>query len=177
MNQRNGMSQPNSSYAPQLVDNSGETIPDGWTLLADEDTTGVDGPYILPFERALRELDGLNGHYGVRINPGDDVRLLEPFLTKITLVEVAFPGFRDGRGYSTARILRESGYTGIIRATGDVLRDQLFHMLRCGFDEFLVKDKDPAQAIAVAKSRFSTFYQGAADANRPAWALRHAVKS
>ncbi|HTN41010.1 MAG TPA: DUF934 domain-containing protein, partial [Asticcacaulis sp.] len=107
------MSQPNSSYAPQLVDNSGETIPDGWTLLADEETTGVDGPYILPFERALRELDGLNGHYGVRINPGDDIRLLEPFLTKITLVEVTFPGFRDGRGYSTARILRESGYTGI----------------------------------------------------------------
>ena len=171
------MNPPNSSFEPQLVTNDGEIIPDGWTLLADEDTTGVDGPYILPFERALRDLDGLNGHYGVRINPADDVRLLEPFMTKITLVEVAFPGFRDGRGYSTARILRESGYTGVIRAVGDVLRDQLFHMLRCGFDEFLVKDKDPTGAIAAAKSRFGVFYQGAADDNRPIWALRHAAES
>lgn len=170
------MNPPNSSYVPQLVDNNGEAIPDGRTLLADDEITGADGPYILPFERALSELDGLNGHYGVRINPADDVRLLEPFMAKITLVEVTFPGFRDGRGYSTARILRESGYTGVIRAVGDVLRDQLFHMLRCGFDEFLVKDKDPAGAIAAAKSRFGTFYQGAADANRPAWALRHAAE-
>jgi uncharacterized protein (DUF934 family) len=176
------MSQPNSSYTPLLVDSSGEIIPDGWTLLADEDESrlgmgGVDGPYVLGFERALKELDGLNGHYGVRVNPGDDVRLLLPFIEKITLIEVSFPGYRDGRGYSTARILREEGYTGTIRAVGDVLRDQLFHMLRCGFSEFLVKDKDPAQAIAAAKSRFSVFYQGAADTNRPVWALRHPAEN
>ena len=168
------MSQPNSSYDPQLVTRGGEVIPNGWQLLGDDDTTGADGPVVLGFDRALRELDGLNGHYGVRIKPGDDVRLLEPFLEKITLVEVAFPGFRDGRGYSTARILREDlTYTGIIRAVGDVLRDQLFYLLRCGFDEFLVKDKDPAGAIADAARRFTTTYQGAADSAQPAWALRH----
>ncbi|EGF92301.1 hypothetical protein ABI_07350 [Asticcacaulis biprosthecium C19] len=159
-----------------MVTRDGAVIPDGWTLLADDDTTGADGPFILGFERALRELDGRNGHYGVRVMPGDDVRLLEPFLEKIALIEVAFPGYRDGRGYSTARILREDfGYTGIIRAVGDVLRDQLFYMLRCGFDEFLVKDKDPSQAITSAAQRFTTFYQGAADANRPAWAKRHTL--
>ena len=168
------MSQPNSSFEPKLITRDGEVIPDGWTLLADDDTTTEDGPYILGFDRALAELDGRNGHYGVRIKPGDDVRLLEPFLEKITLIEVAFPGFRDGRGYSTARILREDlRFPGIIRATGDVLRDQLFFMLRCGFDEFLLKDKDPAGAIASASVRFNTFYQGAADTHRPAWALRH----
>ena len=167
------MSQPNSLSAPGLVTRDGEIIADGWTLLADEDTTGVDGPSVLPFERALRELDGLNGHYGVRVNPGDDVRRLAPFFNKIALIEVAFPAFRDGRGYSSARILREAGYSGPLRAVGDVLRDQLFHMLRCGFDEFLVKDRDPVQAITAARSRFGTFYQGAADTNRPAWALRH----
>ncbi len=168
------MSQPNSSFEPALVTREGEIIPNGWQLLADEDTTGVDGPYVLSFDRALRDLDGLNGHYGVRVTPGNDVRLLEPFLDKITLIEVAFPGFRDGRGYSTARILREAGYTGAIRAVGDVLRDQLFYMLRCGFDEFLVKDKDPAGAITSAAKRFSTTYQSAADSARPTWALRHA---
>ncbi|ESQ92695.1 hypothetical protein ABAC460_02380 [Asticcacaulis sp. AC460] len=170
------MSQPNSTHTPQLVTRDGAVIPDGWTLLADDDTTGADGPFILSFERALRELDGRNGHYGVRVLPADDVRLLEPFLEKITLIEVAFPGYRDGRGYSTARILREDfGYTGIVRAVGDVLRDQLFYMLRCGFDEFVVKDKDPSQAITSAAQRFQTVYQGAADSNRPAWAKRHTL--
>lgn len=170
------MSRPNSSYEPQLVTRDGDIIPDGWTLLADEDTTGADGPYILSFDRALRTLDGLNGHYGVRVLSADDVRLLAPFLDKITLVEVAFPGYRDGRGYSTARILRQDlGYGGVIRAVGDVLRDQLFLMLRCGFDEFVVKDSDPAGAIAAAKARFSTAYQSAADERQPVWALRHGI--
>jgi uncharacterized protein (DUF934 family) len=164
----------NSTYDAQLVTHQGDVIPNGWRLLADDETHGVDGPVVLGFERALRELDGLNGHYGVRVNPGDDVRLLEPFLDKLTVIEVAFPGFRDGRGYSTARILREDlGYDRVLRAVGDVLRDQLFYMLRCGFDEFLVKDKDPAEAITSAAKRFSTTYQGAADSAQPAWALRH----
>lgn len=167
---------PNSSAEPALVTRQGETVPNGWRLLADEETHGVDGPYVLGFERALNELDGLNGHYGVRILPGQDVRLLEPFLDKITLIEVAFPGYRDGRGYSTARILRDDlGYTGVIRAVGDVLRDQLFIMMRCGFDEFLLKDKDPAGAIAAASQRFSMAYQSAADSARPAWAIRHGI--
>ena len=172
------MSQPNlsplnSAASPTLVNLTGDIIPNGWMLLADDDTTGSDGPALLGFERALRTLDHLNGHYGVRVNPGDDVRLLLPFLEKIVLVEVAFPGFRDGRGYSSARILREAGYVGDLRAVGDVLRDQIFHMLRCGFTEFLMKDKNPAQAVAAASQRFSTVYQGAADTRRPAWALRH----
>ena len=172
------MSQPNSAFEAVIIDRDGAAIPDGWTLLADDETTGADGPYVLGFDRALRDLDGLNGHYGVRIKPGDDVRLLAPWLDKLSLIEVSFPGFRDGRGYSTARILREDlDYAGVIRAVGDVLRDQLLLMMRCGFNEFAVKDHDPAEAIASAAKRFSTTYQGAADAAQPAWALRHQVEA
>ena len=167
------MSQPNSAYDPVLVNLTGDVIPDGWQLLGDDDHPSADGVHVFAFDRALRELDGLNGSYGVRVLPGDDARLLLPFIDRIALVEVAFPGFRDGRGYSTARILREAGYTGLLRATGDVLRDQLFYMMRCGFDEFLIKDADPASAIASAAKRFTTTYQGAADSAQPAWALRH----
>ena len=167
------MSQPNSSYEPGLVTRDGTLIPNGWRLLADEETTGGDGPLVLGFDRALAELGGLDGHYGVRILPGDDVRLLAPFLDRIALIEVVFPGYRDGRGYSTARILRQDmGFAGPLRAVGDVLRDQLFYMLRCGFDEFLVKDRDPAEAVVSAARRYSIVYQAAADAGRPAWALR-----
>ncbi len=166
---------PNSAYTPALVTRDGAVLPDGWQLLNDADTITGDGPHVLGFDRALRELDGLNDRYGVRIQPGDDVRLLEPFLDKIALIEVAFPGYRDGRGYSTARILREDlGFTGIVRAVGDVLRDQLFYMLRCGFDEFIVKDRDPSEAVTSAAKRFSTTYQAAADNRAAAWRLRAA---
>ena len=59
--------------------------------------------------------------FSVRIEAGDDVKRLIPHLDRVQLVEVDFPRFRDGRGFSTARILREAGYTGEIKATGDVL--------------------------------------------------------
>ena len=61
----------------------------------------------------------------MRIEPGDDARELLPHLDRSGLVEVNFPVFGDGRGYSSARILREAGYTGELRAVGDVLVDQL----------------------------------------------------
>ncbi|MEO6389295.1 MAG: DUF934 domain-containing protein, partial [Croceibacterium sp.] len=72
----------------------------------------------------------------VRIEAGDDVRLLGPALERVRLIEIDFPKFRDGRGFSSARVLREMGYTGEIKATGDVLVDLVFFMRRCGFDSF-----------------------------------------
>ena len=166
----------NSTYELTLIDDTGARLGNDWTLLADDEPIGSDGNYVLSFDRALTELDGLNGRYSVRINPGQDVRELAPWLEKVAMIEVAFPGYRDGRGYSTARILRSDlGYAGKIRAVGDVLRDQLLLMLRCGFDEFIVKDHDATEALASAKARFTTYYQSAADAHRPTWALRHKV--
>jgi uncharacterized protein (DUF934 family) len=109
----------------------------------------------------------------VRIEPGDDARDLLPHLGQLRLVEVNFPAFTDGRGYSAARILREAGYTGELRAVGDVLVDQLNHMRRCGFDSFL-PDRPLDQADA--RAAFATWpevYQPAADGRVPIWRLRH----
>ena len=61
----------------------------------------------------------------VRLEPDEDARALIPHLDRLALIEVAFPKFRDGRGYSSARILREAGYVGELRAQGDVLVDQI----------------------------------------------------
>ncbi len=109
----------------------------------------------------------------VRIEAGEDVRRLLPFLDRLRLVEVAFPSFRDGRGYSAARILREAGYGGELRAAGDILVDQLWFMRRCGFDSFLPeKPLDPA-AVDRALQRYGAVYQGAADGRPPVWKLRH----
>ena len=109
----------------------------------------------------------------VRLEPGDDARDLLPHLERLQLVEVNFPVFGDGRGYSSARILREAGYAGELRAVGEVLIDQIAAMRRCGFDAFAPDlPLDPGDAEA-AFSRFTQVYQPAADGHAPIWQLRH----
>ncbi len=109
----------------------------------------------------------------VRIEPGDDARVLLPHLDRIALVEVNFPVFGDGRGYSSARALREAGYTGELRAVGDVGIDQLLNMRRCGFDAFAPnKPLDEADA-QTAFDRWPNVYQNTADGRVMISELRH----
>ncbi|KQN93926.1 oxidoreductase [Sphingomonas sp. Leaf231] len=109
----------------------------------------------------------------VRIEPGDDARALIPLLDRIALVEVSFPTFRDGRGYSVARILREAGYRGELRAEGDVLVDQIPLMRRCGFDAFAPHSAIDPDVLRRSLERYGLHYQKAADAAVPVWKLRH----
>lgn len=109
----------------------------------------------------------------VRLEPDDDARALIPFLDRLTLIEVAFPKYRDGRGYSSARILREAGYDGELRAQGDVLVDQIAFMRRCVFDSFAPEASLNPEAVARALSTYDHAYQKAADTVVPVWKLRH----
>ena len=109
----------------------------------------------------------------VRIEAGDDVRRLAPVLDRLRLVEVDFPKFRDGRGFSSASILREMGYTGEIKATGDVLVDLIFFMRRCGFDSFAPDVAFSPADVETTLNRYPHVYQPAADAAVPIWQLRH----
>ena len=110
----------------------------------------------------------------VRIEPGDDARELLPHLGRLSLVEVNFPAFGDGRGYSSARILREAGYEGELRAVGDVLVDQLAYMRRCGFDAFEPDQQLYKDDVQAAFDRWPDVYQDAADDRTPIWTKRHA---
>ena len=110
----------------------------------------------------------------VRVEPGDDARELIPHLERLDLVEVNFPSFGDGRGYSSARILREAGYDGELRAVGDVLVDQLAYMRRCGFDAFDPDAPLDAEDVEAAFARWPEVYQSAADDRTPIWSKRHA---
>ena len=109
----------------------------------------------------------------VRIEPGDDARDLLPHLGRIKLVEVSFPSFMDGRGYSSAQILREAGYAGELRAVGDVLIDQLRLMRRCGFDSFAPDTPLDEGDAKAAFELWGEVYQKAADHVQPIWAKRH----
>lgn len=121
-------------------------------------------------------LDGFLGQSNataVRLESDEDARALLPHLDRLALIEVSFPKFRDGRGYSTARILREAGYTGELRAQGDVLVDQIPFMRRCGFDAFAPEADIDEAALERALKRYPEVYQKAADSRPAVWALRH----
>ncbi|MDN4630646.1 DUF934 domain-containing protein [Sphingomonas sp. PsM26] len=118
-------------------------------------------------------LDTQTNATAVRLEAGEDARALLPHLDRIALVEVSFPSFRDGRGYSAARILREAGYTGELRAQGDVLVDQVLFMKRCGFDSFAPEAEIDPATLEAALTRYDRVYQKAADGQVPVWKLRH----
>ena len=109
----------------------------------------------------------LDSHEGPEAIAGD--------IERFAVIAVNFPKFADGRGYSTARLLRERhGFTGELRAIGDVLQDQLYYMKRCGFDAYAVRaDKDIVAALAWLDD-FSDSYQAAADQPQPLFLRRTA---
>lgn len=109
----------------------------------------------------------------LRLEPKDDPAAIADRLGQAARVEVNFPKFGDGRGYSIARLLRERyGYNGELRAVGAVTRDNLMFMEQCGFDAFLLRDgEDPRQALE-AFGDFSETYQGTVAQPRPLFRRR-----
>src|SRR6266850_5646914 len=96
----------------------------------------------------------------LRLEPTDDPASVADRLERVARIEVNFPKFGDGRGYSIARLLRERyGYQGELRAIGDVLHDHLHFMKQCGFDAFSLRDDQDAQEALSALDTFSDGYQ------------------
>ena len=138
------------------------------SILSFRDAPAYEGPVV-----ALGDYAAGSNSAAVRIDASEDARALLPYLAGLRLIEVSFAKYRDGRGYSSARILREAGFSGELRAAGDVLLDQIVFMRRVGFDSFApAKPLDPT-AVEVALRRFPFVYQKAADAKPPVWELRH----
>ena len=104
----------------------------------------------------------------------NDADPMEANLDGITRIDLHFPKFTDGRAYSQARLLRQRRqFTGEIRATGDVLIDQLVHMARCGFDVAVLKEGVDAEDAQRQFDRFSGFYQGDAVQTQPHFLQPH----
>lgn len=136
-----------------------------------------DEPAVINVAVSLADFAAGSNAAAVRIEPGEDVRALLPQLGQISLVEVSFPAFGDGRGFSTAQILREAGYTGELRATGDVLVDQFVFLRRCGFDSFAPNKPLNPDDVKAAEGFFPEFYQKTSDGVAAIWARRHQVAS
>ena len=95
-------------------------------------------------------------------------------INALPVIAYDFPKFVDGRGFSAATLLRiRYGYKNELRAIGDVLRDQLYFMKRCGFDAWSIRSDRSATDALAGLNDFSDPYQGSADNPRPLW-RRHA---
>jgi uncharacterized protein (DUF934 family) len=165
-------------------------VNDDWTVVrAAEDGTlpAVNalpvGKVLVPLALWQAERDALSAsrgaaEIGVWLAPDSEPADIAGDFDKIALIGVDFPVFRDGRGYSIGRLLRERhGYKGELRAIGDVLRDQLTFMFRCGFDAYALRaDKDLDDALK-AFDEFSVQYQGAVDNPSPLFRRRGADAS
>lgn len=167
----------------QIIRNR-QAVADEYTLftLAEGDSAETvalpAGAVIVPlavWQARKTELQARGTPVGVWLAAGEGPEAIAADLAALPVIGVHFPKFVDGRGYSTARLLRERfDYQGEIRALGDVLHDQLFLMARCGFDAFALKDgKDIAKAVAAFET-FKNPYQAAVDQPQPLFRRRAA---
>jgi uncharacterized protein (DUF934 family) len=114
---------------------------------------------------------------GIRLASDQHPEVIADDLDALDLVALEFPVFRDGRPYSYARLLRDRyGFTGELRAVGDVLIDQLLYMHRVGFNAFELAGDDPLGDYQAALGEFSVVYQLAGDDRVPALRQRHGAR-
>jgi len=156
-------------------------VADAWLRLADDAAVPVDGLALVSFARwraARPALLARRGAVGVALANTDEVEELAPDVGRLDLIALHFPKYTDGRAYSQARLLRgRYGYQGELRATGNVLRDQLPFMLRCGFDSFESDQQGFGEALAHARTLYSVVYQPAEDGRTPISMLRRQGRS
>jgi uncharacterized protein (DUF934 family) len=144
----------------------GGFVADGWRYLAAGESVPPSGMVIVnltqwqEFSAAARNADIPLGLY---VEPGQDINCILPYLRRFTLVVISFPKFSDGRGYSLARKFRSHHqFNGELRASGDILFDQLQLLARCGFDSFDITNAATIRLLeAGRRPLFEIFYQPA----------------
>src|SRR5450755_879729 len=165
-----------NAYMPLLIKDRA-IVDDRWTLLRDAASLAdvpINTAVIVPLALWQSEHDSLAGRnaVGVWLKPGDDPESLAGDVARLPLIAIDFPKFVDGRGYSSARLLRDKHrFGGELRAIGDVLRDQLYYMRQCGFDAFAVRADRIADAVG-GLDDFSDNYQSTVERPIPLFRRR-----
>ena len=159
-----------------LIIKNKSVMEDDWTLLrlneneTPENVLVAAGKIIVPLKvwQAQRSQLQHRADLGVWLNSDERPEELKNDISKFAVIAVNFPRFADGRGYSIAYNLRmRLGYTGELRAIGDVLRDQMFYMQRVGFDAFAPRPDRNIHDALKGLSDFSETYQTSVDQKQP----------
>lgn len=143
----------------KLINFKGQVVENKWQLIDDEQS-----PFdyaVISFKRFIENPDDFKEfNLGIALEPDDNPLELKAYLNLFTAIFIHFPVFTDGRGYSSAALLRERlNYEGELRAIGDVLLDQLFYMQRCGFSHFQLRDDQNVGHIEFYLKTFTHHYQ------------------
>ncbi len=163
---------------PDLILN-GSVIEDTWQYLLKSDAPAEqqvpDGQVLVPLTTWQAQKDQLSSRkdLGVWLDSDEGPEEIAEDIAGFSLIAVNFPKFADGRGYSTARLLRERyQYQGELRAMGDVLLDQLFYMKRCGFNSFALRPDRSSDKALAGLNAFSEVYQASVDQPLPLFRRR-----
>ena len=157
---------------------AGKRVEDPFVDASGAEAVPPTGPVIVSLAQWQAQRDALltrGTPLGIRLHSDQSPEAIADDVQHFALIALEFPKFRDGRAYSYARLLRERyGFKGELRAVGDVLMEQLFFMLRTGFDAFDVQQSpDPVAAFETALKDFSVWYQPTGDGRPTAMQLRH----
>ena len=163
-----------------LVKN-GELVTSSFVDASGAEAIPPAGPVIVSLDQWKAHRDELlkrGTPLGIRLHSDQAPELVAADLSHFAVVALEFPKFRDGRAYSYARLLRERyGFKGELRAVGDVLMEQVFFMVRTGFDAFdLQQSPDPVADFQTALRDFSVWYQPTGDGRPTAMQLRHRTR-
>lgn len=165
---------------PDVIFRDGSIRQNQWNVISRPESGGVlDIPaqqrVLIPADLWVANRDQYAGNedVGVWLDSHDEPEILADYVNDLSMIAVNFPKFSDGRGYSTARLLRERfGYKNELRAIGDVLLDQLQFMKRCGFDTYELRPDKDIRKAARCLNFFSQGYQAATDTDLPLFRRR-----
>jgi uncharacterized protein (DUF934 family) len=152
-------------------------VDDPWLFIQDEEPLPEAGAVIVTLVRWQANRDQLTARptpLGLRLKSDQPPSLVAGDIERFDIIALEFPKFTNGRAYSSARLLRERyGFRGELRAVGNVLRDQLAFMRRCGFDSFEIPPQVDAAAWLSSLGGISVVYQPATDERASVLTLRH----
>ncbi|MES2663859.1 MAG: DUF934 domain-containing protein [Pseudomonadota bacterium] len=154
---------------------NGKVVSDDWTWIESETewkNRSSQSKCFVPFKvwQSIRSevLNTENTFIGVQLETSDEPETIANDLKHLQLISIHFAEFKDGRGFSLARLLRERfHFTAELRAVGDILRDQIFYLHRCGFNSFVPRNDQPMEACIAALKDFTETYQAAVDVPEP----------
>ena len=153
----------------QIIEDSSLVIASGFEGQLSDKAAIVPLTYWLENKELLKNRTDI----GVWIDSHEAPEDLIEDLPGLPIIAINFPKFADGRGYSYARLLRERfNYQGEIRAIGDVLKDQLFYMKRCGFNAFSIRDDRDIHSALESLNDFTISYQAGCDNPQPLFQQR-----
>lgn len=146
---------PNNTTPALVLTTAGDTIANSYATIGEDGS--IPAGDVLVTLAQLDRLGEISGKKGLLLTEKDSPEGLQLPLDQLDLIEIRFPGFADGRGYSFATLLRRRGFQGELRASGDVFKDVLYYLKRVGFSSFIIK---AGKSIDEAKAGLQDFKAG-----------------